>query len=140
MCCLLSVSAVGCGGNGNSGVNVPEGAEGKTLIDIQIYDSGVNKSWIEDLSKEFAKTVETESFEEGKTGVYFQANGVSSTAINSQSSAHFYVSDGKDGKETGRSLADEGLIASITDIVTEPIDDRDGDGIKETSIKDKIAK
>ena len=138
LCGLMAFSAVGCGGGGG-GEEIPEGYTGKeTVIDVSIYDAGVNKNWLVDLAKDYEQLHLQDSYGDGEMGLRFKIDGVSSTSITANSSTHFYVAHGDMGHETARSLANLGLVVDITDVVEEKIDDRDGDGINETSIKDKI--
>ena len=68
MALALAVPAFsGCTGGGGSSLPTD-----KTIIFYQNYDCGYGSEYIEETCKKFAEAVKDVSYEEGKTGVYFE--------------------------------------------------------------------
>lgn len=112
LCGLMAFSVVGC---------APEEVDpagNRTKINIQIYDAGVGIDWLKTLTANFASEHEETEFEPGKKGVYFDIESVTTTdtAGMKNSDVHFYVTHGTG--YTGRTLANDKLVANITDVTT----------------------
>ncbi len=155
LCGLMAFSLAGCP-SPDSESGVDNGT--KTVINIQGYEAGVNLDWLRVLCDEYEELHKDESFEDGKTGIEFKIEPVTSTDTTAMgnSTVHMYVTHGGAGGYSGYTLAMDGLTVNIDDVATELIDDRyynmpDGslreynegeekDGVLDTSIRDKINK
>ncbi len=88
----------------------------KTIINVQTYNGGVGKEWLEDLARAFEAKFSTKSFEEGKEGVKVNVDycGDASNMPSQPLTADVYFTELFDYYQ----MIAANKVADITDVVT----------------------
>lgn len=107
----------------------------KTQINIVNYTGGVGKKWLEEAIEGFQKMTTGIEYETGKKGVeiHYQATkSIDTSAIKTTPKMYFTEDFG-----FPHDLAGQGALMDLTDVVTKPAVDENGE--EEKNIEDKIA-
>ncbi len=123
---LCASSLVACGSQGGSGE--------ETVISVLNFGGGVGEEWLKKAAERFQELKADESYESGKTGVFIDY--ISQQSINTSN----MDSDGyniyfNQSTTSARSLAQQGFLMDISDIVTGSMEEYGESG----TIEDKIA-
>ena len=118
--CLSAAGLTGCNKEADP-------SDTMSILNIHVYNGGLGRDWLDAVAADFMDTFKDVSFEEGKTGVYIEV-----TADKQLESATL-MATGADRNDIFYT-ADHDLYAyiklnvpmDITDIVTEPVYDADG--------------
>lgn len=120
--------ALGLSAAGLTGCNKEaDPSDTMSILNIHVYNGGLGRDWLDAVAADFMDTFKDVSFEEGKTGVYIevtadkQLESATLMATGADRNDIFYTAD--------HDLYDYinlNVPMDITDIVTEPVYDADG--------------
>lgn len=120
--------ALGLSAAGLTGCNKEaDPSDTMSILNIRVYNGGLGRDWLDAVAADFMDTFKDVSFEEGKTGVYIevtadkQLESATLMATGADRNDIFYTAD--------HDLYDYinlNVPMDITDIVTEPVYDADG--------------
>lgn len=120
--------ALGLSAAGLTGCNKEaDPSDTMSVLNIHVYNGGLGRDWLDAVAADFMDTFKNVSFEEGKTGVYIevtadkQLESATLMATGADRNDIFYTAD--------HDLYDYinlNVPMDITDIVTEPVYDADG--------------
>lgn len=118
--CLSAAGLTGCNKEADP-------SDTMSILNIHVYNGGLGRDWLDAVAADFMDTFKNVSFEEGKTGVYIevtadkQLESATLMATGADRNDIFYTAD--------HDLYDYinlNVPMDITDIVTEPVYDADG--------------
>ncbi len=118
--CLSAAGLTGCNKEADP-------SDTMSILNIHVYNGGLGRDWLDAVAADFMDTFKDVSFEEGKTGVYIevtadkQLESATLMATGADRNDIFYTAD--------HDLYDYinlNVPMDITDIVTEPVYDADG--------------
>ena len=132
---LAAVTAFGvcaCGGgngdNGGGGGNTPEDST-KTYLDVGVFDAGLGTTYFDEMKKDFEAYYADAHFEEGKTGVVVRTRKKSTDfnptnlkqSMKDLEPVLYFLDHG-----AYEDFTSEGLLADVTDVMTDKYLDEDG--------------
>ena len=135
-CLLSAMPFAGCsgtsGGGGNDSIDTS-----RTQIYVFNYDGGYGSEWLGEIKKRFEAEHAGISYEDGKQGVQIMVNPIK-TPFNAMTSTIKSSNDEVFFGEQGyyNSLKNAGVLADITDVVTDVMDEYG----ETRSIEDKLTK